>query len=111
MLFAKELKMFMDNKMIELELAYASTQREYLKSLCVPHACTVRQLIEQSDIIAQFPEIDLTINKVGIFAKQVALDTPLYGGERVEIYRSLRVDPKQRRRLLAQQADNEVVVS
>lgn len=95
----------MDNDTVKVELSYASAERQYLIALLVARGCSVRQLIDQSKIIEQCPEIDLSVNKVGIFAKQVALDTPLQGGERVEIYRPLLIDPKQRRRLLAQAAD------
>jgi putative ubiquitin-RnfH superfamily antitoxin RatB of RatAB toxin-antitoxin module len=35
---------------------------------------------------------------VGIFGRRVALDTPLADGDRVEIYRALRADPKDVRR-------------
>jgi len=101
----------MGNNTIEVELTYANVQQQYLMPLRVAQGCSVRQLIDQSGIIEQFPEIDLNVNKVGIFAKQVALDTPLRGGERVEIYRPLLIEPKQRRRLLAQAADKGTVAS
>jgi len=35
---------------------------------------------------------------VGIFGKRVTLDTALADGDRVEIYRALRTDPKEARR-------------
>ena len=35
---------------------------------------------------------------VGIFGKRVRPDTPLTDGDRVEIYRPLALDPKERRR-------------
>jgi putative ubiquitin-RnfH superfamily antitoxin RatB of RatAB toxin-antitoxin module len=35
---------------------------------------------------------------VGIHGQRVALDAPLGDGDRVEVYRPLRVDPKQARR-------------
>lgn len=35
---------------------------------------------------------------VGIFGRRVALDAPLADGDRVEIYRALRADPKEARR-------------
>ncbi len=35
---------------------------------------------------------------VGIFGRRVTLDTPLEDGDRVEIYRALRADPKEARR-------------
>lgn len=38
------------------------------------------------------------VRAVGIHGRRVALDTPLADGDRVEIYRPLRVDPKEARR-------------
>ena len=35
---------------------------------------------------------------VGVFGKRVAPDAPLADGDRVEIYRPLALDPKERRR-------------
>jgi len=37
-------------------------------------------------------------NQVGIFGKRVAMDTRLADGDRVEIYRPLKLDPKEARR-------------
>jgi putative ubiquitin-RnfH superfamily antitoxin RatB of RatAB toxin-antitoxin module len=38
---------------------------------------------------------------VGIYSKIVAKDTPLRDGDRIELYRPLAIDPKEKRRLLA----------
>jgi uncharacterized protein len=38
------------------------------------------------------------VRAVGIHGRRVALDTPLADGDRVEIYRPLRADPKEARR-------------
>jgi putative ubiquitin-RnfH superfamily antitoxin RatB of RatAB toxin-antitoxin module len=40
----------------------------------------------------------LTGNPVGIFGKRVTMDTRLADGDRVEIYRPLKLDPKEARR-------------
>jgi putative ubiquitin-RnfH superfamily antitoxin RatB of RatAB toxin-antitoxin module len=42
--------------------------------------------------------IDAGANAVGVFGKRVRPDTPLADGDRVEIYRPLLLDPKERRR-------------
>ena len=51
-----------------------------------------------SGLLQQCPEIDLSRNKVGIFSKMKELDTVLSDGDRVEIYRELKADPKEARR-------------
>ena len=66
--------------------------------LQVAESCTVEQAIELSDIIGQFPEIDLAKNKVGIFSQVCLLNTRLQENDRVEIYRSLVIDPMEARR-------------
>ena len=38
------------------------------------------------------------LGAVGIFGKRAAADAPLADGDRVEIYRPLALDPKERRR-------------
>ena len=64
---------------------------------------TVRAAIEASGVLNDFPDIELTRNRVGIFSKLAQLDTPLRDGDRVEIYRPLQVDPKEARRRRAKQ--------
>ncbi len=58
----------------------------------------VQEAIEQSGVLSRCPEIDLAVNKVGIFGRLVRLDRPLEDGDRVEIYRPLIADPKEARR-------------
>ncbi len=59
---------------------------------------SIKQAIEQSGILAMYPEIDLDRNKVGIFSKKKELQDVVQDGDRIEIYRPLLVDPKEARR-------------
>ena len=81
-----------------VEVAYATPEQQIIIPLEVEADCTVKHAIEASGILNQFPEIDLCKNAVGIFSKHVKLDTVLREGDRVEIYRPLLVEPKQRRK-------------
>ena len=83
---------------ITVEVVYATASKQKLLSLKVPTGTTAQQAIEQSGILAEFPEIDLTQQKIGIFAKSVKLDTILREKVRVEIYRPVIADPKEVRR-------------
>ena len=56
---------------------------------------TVRETIELSGVLSEFPTIDLELNKVGIFGHIVSLDTVVASGDRVEIYRPITIDPEQ----------------
>ena len=87
-----------DRQMLHIEVVYALPTRACLISVDVPSGTTIKQGIELSGILKQCPDIDLSKNKVGIFGKLKELDTRLNDGERVEIYRPLKADPKEARR-------------
>ena len=75
-------------------VAYADKFKQTWLKLDVPDGSTVEDAIHRSGLLAQFPEIDLNRNRVGIFGKLVKLDTPLADGNRVEIYRPITADPE-----------------
>lgn len=83
---------------ILVEVAYALPQKQEVLSLKVRAGATVSQAIEQSGILADFPEIDMASAKVGIFGKQTKLDVELKDKDRIEIYRPLIADPKEVRK-------------
>jgi len=85
----------------QIEVAYALPHVQILKKLNVPTGCTVEQAVLLSGIMDQFPEIDLTKNKLGIFSRFTQPDTPLQPYDRIEIYRPLVIDPKDARRMRA----------
>ncbi len=89
---------------ITIEVAYAAARSQTILRLRVKSGTTVGEAIKQSGILGQFPEIDLGLNKVGIFGKLARTDTLLRYGDRVEIYRALIADPKEARRQRAQAA-------
>jgi putative ubiquitin-RnfH superfamily antitoxin RatB of RatAB toxin-antitoxin module len=84
--------------MAKVEVAYAAPGRQALYSLEVEAGATVRDAIERSGVLAAFPEIDLARNRVGIYGRLVPLAAPIGEGDRVEILRPLRADPKEARR-------------
>ena len=86
------------NASINVEVVYASPQRQKVVRVGVPEGATVRQAIEQSGLLAEFPEIDLGSNRVGIWNKLAKPDAVLRDKDRVEIYRPLIADPKEVRR-------------
>ena len=83
---------------LEVEVAYARPERQMILKVRDAPGLTVRQAVERSGILDHFPEIDLEVNKVGIFGKAVSLDAELRDGDRVEIYRPLIADPKEARK-------------
>ena len=84
--------------MIAVEVVYATETDQCLLCLRVQDNATVHDVIEQSGILAQYSEIDLVQQKVGVFSRFVALDQLVRHGDRIEIYRPLKIDPKDARR-------------
>ncbi len=94
-----------NDKLIEIEVVYATPHHACVIPVSVPVGTTLRQGIESSGILEQFPEIDLTQNKVGLFSKIKSLDDRLNNSVRIEIYRTLKDDPKDARRKRAAKAN------
>jgi putative ubiquitin-RnfH superfamily antitoxin RatB of RatAB toxin-antitoxin module len=78
----------------EVEVAYAKPEVQVLLSVEAEEGMTVRQVIERSGVVEQFPEIDMEKGKFGIFGKLTKLDTAVRAKDRIEIYRPLIADPK-----------------
>lgn len=83
---------------IHVEVVYARPDRQEVAGLTLPAGSTAGQAIEASGLLARYPEIDLTKNKLGIYAKLAKADTTLRDRDRVEIYRPLIADPKEVRK-------------
>jgi len=88
----------------QVEIVYALPHIQILEKLDVSAGCTVEQAIKCSGILDQFPEIDLTKNKLGIFGKFAQRDTSLHPYDRIAIYRPLIIDPKEARRIRAKKS-------
>jgi len=80
------------------EVAYALPHEQVIIPVKITEGMTAEAAIISSGITQKFPEIDLTVNKIGIFGKLSKLDTVLRHLDRVEIYRPLIADPKEVRR-------------
>jgi putative ubiquitin-RnfH superfamily antitoxin RatB of RatAB toxin-antitoxin module len=92
---------------IAVEVVFATVQRQVLLNLTVNAGSTVEQVIQQSSILRMFSEIDLAVNKVGIWSRTVKLSDVVQDGDRVEIYRPLIADPKDMRKRRADKAKEE----
>nr|WP_230206088.1 RnfH family protein [Coxiella endosymbiont of Amblyomma americanum]ABI83659.1 hypothetical protein [Coxiella endosymbiont of Amblyomma americanum] len=84
-----------------ISVCYATPTKQVEISLKTVEDCTVAVAIEQSGILQQFPEINLSQTSVGIYGRLVTLYDKVKSGDRVEIYRSLPTDPKLARLLRA----------
>ena len=83
---------------MRVEVAYAGQDDQALLTVSGPTGMTVREAIDRSGVLTRFPEIDLGLNKVGVYGKLARLAQGLAEGDRVEIYRPLIADPNEQRK-------------
>jgi uncharacterized protein len=89
--------------MVKIEVIYVPVAQNMVRiGLMVAPGSTVGDVLNQSGILETHPEVKGLA--VGIFSEPVALDTPVKAGDRIEIYRPLLVDPKEKRRQRAKQS-------
>ncbi len=81
-----------------IEVVYGTSEECCLVTVKISQQATVESAIVASGLLEKFPAIDLSIQPVGIFSKKVSLTTIPHHGDRIEIYRPLVMDPKERRR-------------
>jgi len=83
---------------LRVSVVYAEPGRHFVRDLDVAPGTTVAEAIRLSAIaeLANLSEADLS--RVGIFGKPVATNATVRDGDRVEIYRPLKIDPKEARR-------------
>ncbi|MHC6645136.1 RnfH family protein [Alteromonas sp. HB246098] len=97
----------MSNKLINIEVAYALPTKQTIIDVAIHENATVEEAINASNVLEQFPEIDLKATKVGIWSRVVKLRDTLNDGDRIEIYRPLIADPKEIRKRRAEKAKEE----
>ena len=89
------------NKLMLIELIYALPDEQEILTIEVSNDCDIQNAIIQSNILELYPEIDLKVNRVGVFSKVSKLTDTLRDGDRIEIYRPLIIDPKEARKARA----------
>jgi len=83
---------------IQVEVVYGLAEEQALLSVDVPDGSKVKEVILASNIIEQFPEINLDKVNVGVFGKLTKMDQTVRARDRIEIYRPLIADPKEVRK-------------
>ena len=79
---------------MQIGVAYSENAQQVWMTIEVPEDATVADAIAASGILTRFPQIDLDVQKTGIFGRIVKLDAALRAGDRVEIYRPIICDPQ-----------------
>src|ERR1700761_5503731 len=79
-------------------VAYATRERQYLWAVDIPLDATIADAIEAARQLADEPDVPWDVAPVGIFGEpRERTDRPAEG-DRVELYRPLSNDPRDRRR-------------
>lgn len=86
---------------ISVEVAFALPDKQALVEIELADGATVNDAIVQADLKSQFPDYDFGKLPVGVWGHPVSRDHRLEEGDRVEIYRALKLDPRDTRRRLA----------
>jgi uncharacterized protein len=74
---------------LKVEVVVALPREERILKIDLPEGATVRDALAKAGLAAQ---------SVGIFGERVTPETRVADGDRVEVYRPLRLDPKEARR-------------
>ena len=83
---------------IHVEVVYGRRDRQKVVAVSLGEGATLREAVERSGLQAEFPEIDLASNKLGIWNKLAKPDAVVRDKDRVEIYRPLIADPNEVRK-------------
>lgn len=87
-----------------VEVAYALPERQRVVTLPLPDSgLTAGEAVDRSGLLQEFPEIAAHALVLGIYGSVCDPSRPLRDGDRVEIYRPLRHDPRASRRERAAQ--------
>ncbi|WP_334062375.1 RnfH family protein [Alteromonas genovensis] len=97
----------MTSELITVEVAYALPTKQSLVSIAIDKNATVEEAIQASNLLHEYPDIDLSKTKVGVWSRVVRLKDTLIDGDRIEIYRGLIADPKEIRKRRAEKAKEE----
>ncbi|WP_162845171.1 RnfH family protein [Hydromonas duriensis] len=84
---------------ITVSVVYASADGAlFSQSIQVPSDTQIGEAIGQSDFLKAHPHMSLETLSVGVYSLRKRLEDGLHDKDRIEIYRPLMIDPKDRRR-------------
>ena len=83
---------------VRVSVVYSTPDRAFRHDLDLPAGATAGDAIERSAIVSEAGIPDENLRHIGIFGRPVDRQTILRDGDRVEIYRPLKIDPKEARR-------------
>jgi len=89
------------NNNITVKIIYLSEKSNFSKSFTINKNMTIKIFFEQIKLKKILPSFSKTNNKVGIYGRLVSYDYILNDQDRIEIYDSIKTDPKLMRKKIA----------
>jgi putative ubiquitin-RnfH superfamily antitoxin RatB of RatAB toxin-antitoxin module len=80
---------------LRVSVVRADPERQFVRELRLPAGATVADAIAAC---GSLPGVDANPTRFGIFGRVVDAGATLRDGDRVEIYRALKIDPMEARR-------------
>ncbi len=87
---------------VRVTVVYCAPGCEDLSEVTLPAGATAGDAIAACGVLERRPEVGAGAPDVGVWGRPCALAQRLEDGDRVEIYRTLTVDPKEARRVRAE---------
>ena len=79
-------------------VAFATRERQYLWPLELPHAATIADALAAARAAAGDADVPWETAAVGVFGEPRERGEAFADGDRIELYRELPLDPRERRR-------------
>lgn len=83
---------------MNITVVYALPGQQVIRELVLDDGASLETALQASGLLQEFPEIKMSKFKAGIYGRVMPPATALKNGDRVEIYRPLRIEPKEARR-------------
>nr|WP_281173122.1 RnfH family protein [Derxia gummosa] len=80
--------------LIACEICYAEEQDIFVKKLQLPDGASVKVALQKACLGHLIAGIEAGVLKIGTYSKPRILGDVIAAGDRIEIYRPLRADPK-----------------
>jgi putative ubiquitin-RnfH superfamily antitoxin RatB of RatAB toxin-antitoxin module len=79
---------------MHIRVIYALPNDQFIEEVDAPDGTTAGEVVHMSGLLEKYPEVDLSVNRLGVFARLVKNDYILQEGDRVEVYRALPKKPR-----------------
>ena len=86
---------------MRVSVVVALPGRQEVIALELAQGASVADALAAAQLATRFPELDLPALRYGIWGREAGPATKLREGDRVEVYRKLKADPKDQRRARA----------